>query len=158
MKISYLILEQLNTHRNDIYPGQTVDIILKKDQKTGKLTRGVVSKILTNKKIHSRGIKVKLKDGQVGRVQRIIIEGLEDLHKYNLINKYFRAANNNYKNAIHAHNNGDVSGFINNLNKHQQNEISLHTLLAHPTFLRGSHKIESRRLNSINFLNTKGRL
>ena len=61
-----------NTHRADIRPGMTVDIVLKKDQPTGKLTRGVVARILTNSPDHHRGIKVILQDGQVGRVQKII--------------------------------------------------------------------------------------
>ncbi|TGE32055.1 YwbE family protein [Desulfosporosinus sp. Sb-LF] len=58
--------------RKDIYAGITVDIVLKADQRTGKLTRGVVKDILTNSQNHSRGIKVRLVDGQVGRVQEII--------------------------------------------------------------------------------------
>jgi conserved hypothetical protein len=55
-------------YRKDIYPGQEVAIILKKDQRTGKLTYGVVKDILTSAAYHSRGIKVRLEDGQVGRV------------------------------------------------------------------------------------------
>ncbi|HUS87944.1 MAG TPA: YwbE family protein [Desulfosporosinus sp.] len=58
--------------RKDIYAGVTVDIVLKADQRTGKLTRGVVKDILTNSQTHPRGIKVRLTDGQVGRVQAII--------------------------------------------------------------------------------------
>jgi len=58
--------------RADIYPGRTVDIVLKNDQGTGKLTRGIVKNILTNSANHPRGIKVRLEDGQVGRVQIII--------------------------------------------------------------------------------------
>ena len=58
--------------RKDIYPGLTVDIILKADQRTGKLTRGVVKDILTNSQIHTRGIKVRLVNGEIGRVQKII--------------------------------------------------------------------------------------
>ena len=57
-----------------IHPGQTVDIVLKKDQPTGTLTRGVVSRILTHSPNHWRGIKVMLDDGQVGRVQYIVDE------------------------------------------------------------------------------------
>lgn len=55
--------------------GDTVDIILKKDQRTGRLTRGVVAKILTSKGKHTRGIKVRLVDGQVGRADTIIKKG-----------------------------------------------------------------------------------
>lgn len=61
-----------NMYRSNIRPGLVVDITLKKDQGTTKLTRGVVLRLLTNKPYHSRGIKVMLKDGQVGRVQRIV--------------------------------------------------------------------------------------
>jgi uncharacterized repeat protein (TIGR03833 family) len=59
-------------NRNDIYPGLEVDIILKKDQRTGARTRGVVKDLLTSSSFHSRGIKVRLEDGQVGRVIEII--------------------------------------------------------------------------------------
>ncbi|RYZ93735.1 MAG: YwbE family protein [Sphingobacteriaceae bacterium] len=59
-------------NRSDIYPGLEVDIILKKDQRSGKLTRGTVEKLLTSSAYHSRGIKVRLEDGQVGRVAEII--------------------------------------------------------------------------------------
>ena len=55
--------------RVDVFIGSTVDIVLKKDQPTGKLTRGVVQRILTNKAYHPRGIKVMLTDGSVGRIQ-----------------------------------------------------------------------------------------
>ena len=58
--------------RSNIRPGLTVDIILKQDQRTGKRTRGVVKDLLTSSPFHSRGIKVRLTDGQVGRVQEII--------------------------------------------------------------------------------------
>jgi uncharacterized repeat protein (TIGR03833 family) len=59
-------------NRNDIYPGLEVDIILKKDQRSGKLTRGIVKDLLTSSAYHSRGIKVRLEDGQVGRVAEIV--------------------------------------------------------------------------------------
>lgn len=59
--------------RNSIGIGMLVDIVLKKDQPTGKLTRGRVGRILTNSPYHWRGIKVMLDNGQVGRVQKIII-------------------------------------------------------------------------------------
>ncbi|MFW5705164.1 MAG: YwbE family protein [Nanoarchaeota archaeon] len=58
--------------RKNIKPGIEVEIVLKKDQRTGKLTKGIVREILTNSDFHPHGIKVKLKDGQVGRVQNII--------------------------------------------------------------------------------------
>ncbi len=60
--------------RSNIRPGQTVDIVLKADQPTGKLTRGVVARILTNSATHPHGIKVMLDDGQVGRVKNIVGE------------------------------------------------------------------------------------
>jgi uncharacterized repeat protein (TIGR03833 family) len=59
-------------NRSDIYPGLEVDIILKKDQHSGKRTRGFVKDLLTSSSYHSRGIKVRLDDGQVGRVVEII--------------------------------------------------------------------------------------
>lgn len=58
--------------RKDIHPGLEVDIVLKKDQQTGETTRGIVKDILTNSPNHPHGIKVRLQDGQVGRVQTII--------------------------------------------------------------------------------------
>jgi uncharacterized repeat protein (TIGR03833 family) len=61
-------------NRSDIYPGLEVDIILKKDQRSGKRTRGIVKDLLTSSSHHSRGIKVRLDDGQVGRVIEIIEE------------------------------------------------------------------------------------
>ncbi len=68
------ILEYDNQHhfRNNIKPGMTVDIVLKKDQPTGILTRGVIKRVLSPGTKHTRGIKVMLVDGQVGRVQKII--------------------------------------------------------------------------------------
>ncbi|GIP22490.1 MULTISPECIES: YwbE family protein [Paenibacillus] len=59
------------TERKNIIPGRTVDIVLKKDQRTGQLTRGVVKDILTNSPTHPHGIKVRLEDGQVGRVKTV---------------------------------------------------------------------------------------
>jgi uncharacterized repeat protein (TIGR03833 family) len=59
-------------NRSDIYPGLEVDIIHKKDQRSGKRTRGFVKDLLTSSSFHSRGIKVRLEDGQVGRVVEII--------------------------------------------------------------------------------------
>lgn len=61
--------------RSDISIGTLVDIVLKKDQPTGKLTRGHVKRILTNSPTHPHGIKVMLVEGdQVGRVQNILEE------------------------------------------------------------------------------------
>lgn len=57
--------------RQDIRSGIEVSIVLKQDQRTGKLTRGVVKDILTNSASHPHGIKVRLVDGQVGRVKKI---------------------------------------------------------------------------------------
>lgn len=61
--------------RADIRPGMTVDIVLKADQRTGKLTRGTVERLLTKSPTHPHGIKVMLTDGQVGRVQHILSGG-----------------------------------------------------------------------------------
>ena len=60
--------------RSNIQPGITVLIILKQDQRTGKLTKGVVKDILTKSPNHPHGIKVRLQDGQVGRVKEIVEE------------------------------------------------------------------------------------
>ena len=51
-----------------------MDVILKKDQRTGKRTRGIVKELLTNSSFHPHGIKVRLEDGQVGRVAEVIID------------------------------------------------------------------------------------
>jgi uncharacterized repeat protein (TIGR03833 family) len=61
-----------NMYRENIKLGMEVDIVLKKDQRTGKLTRGIVQWILTSAAFHSRGIKVTLHTRQVGRVQEFI--------------------------------------------------------------------------------------
>lgn len=58
--------------RSSIVVGQHVFIVLKKDQRTGKETEGVVSRLLTNASFHPHGIKVMLEDGQVGRVTKIL--------------------------------------------------------------------------------------
>jgi uncharacterized repeat protein (TIGR03833 family) len=60
------------TIRTNIKPGDTVLIVLKQDQSTGKLTRGIVKDILTKSRTHPHGIKVRLVDGQVGRVKEIV--------------------------------------------------------------------------------------
>lgn len=59
------------TERASVKPGLEVDIVLKQDQRTGKLTRGIVKDLLTNAPTHPHGIKVRLTDGQVGRVKHI---------------------------------------------------------------------------------------
>ena len=59
-------------YRKNIKPGIEVEVVLKADQRTGKLTRGIVAEILTNSEFHPRGIKVRLKSGQVARVQTIL--------------------------------------------------------------------------------------
>lgn len=68
-----------NQTRSKIHPGQTVGVVLKIDQPTGKLTWGTVGRILTNSPIHHRGIKVMLEDRQVGRVQVIKDDGRDEL-------------------------------------------------------------------------------
>jgi uncharacterized repeat protein (TIGR03833 family) len=59
--------------RLQIHPGSRVRIILKQDQAAGKLTEGIVRDILTSSPAHPHGIKVRLVDGQVGRVQEIVV-------------------------------------------------------------------------------------
>jgi uncharacterized repeat protein (TIGR03833 family) len=58
-------------YRKDIRPGLAVAIVLKADQRTGRLTRGIVKDILTSSAYHPHGIKVRLTNGQIGRVQAI---------------------------------------------------------------------------------------
>jgi len=60
------------TMRADIRPGMQVLIVLKKDQRSGKLTEGIVKDLLTNSANHPHGIKVRLKSGKIGRVKDII--------------------------------------------------------------------------------------
>ena len=59
------------TRRSDIKSGKKVAIVLKKDQRTGTLTEGIVKDILTNSPTHPHGIKVRLESGDVGRVKEI---------------------------------------------------------------------------------------
>lgn len=60
------------TKRTNIKPGSHVRIVLKQDQRTGKLTEGIVKDILTKSPTHPHGIKVRLQSGQVGRVKEIL--------------------------------------------------------------------------------------
>ncbi|MCL5009328.1 MAG: YwbE family protein [Patescibacteria group bacterium] len=59
-------------HRENIEIGAEVEVVLKADQKSGRLTRGKVAELLTSSAFHPHGIKVRLEDGQVGRVQNIL--------------------------------------------------------------------------------------
>jgi uncharacterized repeat protein (TIGR03833 family) len=61
--------------QKDIKPGLKVDIVLKQDQRSGKLTRGTVKDVLTKSSHHPHGIKVRLETGEVGRVKEIVEEG-----------------------------------------------------------------------------------
>jgi uncharacterized repeat protein (TIGR03833 family) len=61
--------------REDVRPGLTADIVLKQDQRTGRLTRGVVKDVLTKSAFHPHGIKVRLETGEVGRVKELISGG-----------------------------------------------------------------------------------
>jgi len=58
-------------NRDNIKVGLSVGVVLKKDQRSGKITKGVVKRLLTNSAQHHHGIKVMLEDGQVGRVKEI---------------------------------------------------------------------------------------
>jgi uncharacterized repeat protein (TIGR03833 family) len=62
--------------RKDVRPGLTVDIVMKQDQQTGRLTRGLVKDVLTKSSHHPHGIKVRLQTGEVGRVKEVVNEGL----------------------------------------------------------------------------------
>ncbi len=61
----------MNKARANIKQGLSVGIVLKQDQRSGKITRGIVKRILTNSSFHPHGIKVQLEDGRVGRVKEI---------------------------------------------------------------------------------------
>ncbi|MCW3999889.1 MAG: YwbE family protein [Candidatus Bathyarchaeota archaeon] len=63
---------QPNQQRSNIKAGVHVRIVLKQDQKSGKLTDGIVKTVLTNSPTHPHGIKVRLTDGKVGRVQTVV--------------------------------------------------------------------------------------
>ena len=58
-------------NRSDVQPGMKVSIVLKQDQRTGRVTQGIVKELLTSSAFHPHGIKVRLMDGQVGRVKEI---------------------------------------------------------------------------------------
>jgi uncharacterized repeat protein (TIGR03833 family) len=60
------------TRREDIKAGSRVRIVMKQDQRSGRLTEGIVREILTNSPHHPHGIKVRLETGEVGRVKEII--------------------------------------------------------------------------------------
>jgi uncharacterized repeat protein (TIGR03833 family) len=64
-------------NRVDIRPGARVQVVQKQDQRSGKLTEGIVQDILTKSPIHPHGIKVRLTSGVVGRVKEILLEGRE---------------------------------------------------------------------------------
>jgi len=64
--------EMQGKNRVNIKPGMQVMIVMKKDQRTGKLTKGMVKDILTNSTTHPHGIKVRLESGEVGRVKEIV--------------------------------------------------------------------------------------
>ena len=61
----------MSTNRANIKLGQRVLIVLKEDQRSGKLTEGIVKDILTKSPVHPHGIKVRLENGQIGRVKEI---------------------------------------------------------------------------------------
>ena len=61
-------------NRKDIKPGMKVDIVLKQDQRSGRMTRGVVKDILAKSANHPHGIKVRLETGEVGRVKEIVAD------------------------------------------------------------------------------------
>ncbi len=60
------------TDRADVKPGIKVSIVLKKDQRSGKLTEGIVKDVLTKSPTHPHGIKVRLESGEIGRVKKIV--------------------------------------------------------------------------------------
>jgi uncharacterized repeat protein (TIGR03833 family) len=71
-------MNNLSSQRLNIRPGMTVLIVLKQDQVSGKLTKGIVSDILTRSAVHPHGIKVRLQNGLVGRVKEILDPSAEN--------------------------------------------------------------------------------
>ncbi|HBX67042.1 MAG: hypothetical protein CL670_15025 [Balneola sp.] len=59
-------------YKANIRPGMSVGIVLKKDQRSGKITKGIILNVLTKSSTHPHGIKVRLEDGQIGRVKEIL--------------------------------------------------------------------------------------
>ncbi len=59
-------------NRTDVRVGSEVAIVLKQDQRSGKLTNGIVKDILTKSSFHPHGIKVRLESGEVGRVKKVV--------------------------------------------------------------------------------------
>ena len=66
------VVKMDGTRRSDISKGSRVSVVLKKDQRTGKLTEGIVQDLLTNSSAHPHGIKVRLESGEIGRVREIL--------------------------------------------------------------------------------------
>jgi uncharacterized repeat protein (TIGR03833 family) len=59
-------------YKASVRPGMNVGIVLKKDQRTGKITTGIIRDVLTKSVTHPHGIKVRLEDGQIGRVKEFL--------------------------------------------------------------------------------------
>ena len=72
MKVKGTLIKMNGQKRADIKPGLKVAVVLKQDQRSGQLTEGIVKDLLTKSPSHPHGIKVRLLDGQVGRVQKIL--------------------------------------------------------------------------------------
>jgi uncharacterized repeat protein (TIGR03833 family) len=64
------------SERKNVRPGLAVDIVLKQDQRTERLTRGVLKDVLTKSPYHPHGIKIRLETGEVGRVKEVVSEGI----------------------------------------------------------------------------------
>jgi uncharacterized repeat protein (TIGR03833 family) len=75
MKNEGALLHMSGNDRQDVRPGLKVAIVLKQDQRTGRLTRGIIKDVLTKSSSHPHGIKVRLETGEVGRVKEIVGEG-----------------------------------------------------------------------------------
>ncbi len=72
-------------NRENVKIGSRVEVVLKADQRAGKLTYGIVAEILTSSSFHPHGIKVRLEDGQVGRVQNIIYPQVKHFLNQNIV-------------------------------------------------------------------------
>jgi uncharacterized repeat protein (TIGR03833 family) len=127
-------MDEINNQiRNKICKGALVDIVLKQDQKTGKLTRGKVKDILTKSPVHHRGIKVRLENGLIGRIQSIIDNN--DNYQYEAEQKYketeeysncaekYKDYNSDDLNKINKEAESIYNQFVNNMEKEVSDPI-----------------------------------
>jgi uncharacterized repeat protein (TIGR03833 family) len=110
-----------NCHRDAITPGIKVHVVQKEDQRSGRETMGIVSRLLTNSKYHPRGIKVMLDDGVVGRVTRFQFDDHDNNNNNN------NNDNNHNHNDNHNNHNGNTSNTNGTQNDCEHHEDATHT-------------------------------